>query len=160
MPAYTVAEAARYLSMPSPTLRSWFAGIEGHFKAVIHWEVPSDHRLSFSNLVEAKTPSPSSAPPEPVFFVDRDLGRRFPEMLRDEGLQVEVHDDHYPGAEKPPDQVWLQMAAERGWVAVSHDANIRHTSLSRTTIADFRVRLIVVKGQARTQDLAENFLRT
>jgi len=53
MPAYTVAEAARYLSMPSPTLRSWFAGIEGNFKAVIHWEVSSDHRLSFSNLVEA-----------------------------------------------------------------------------------------------------------
>jgi uncharacterized protein (DUF433 family) len=53
MPAYSVAEAARYLSMPSPTLRSWFAGIEGHFKAVIRWEVPGDPRLSFSNLVEA-----------------------------------------------------------------------------------------------------------
>jgi uncharacterized protein (DUF433 family) len=54
MPAYTVAEAARYLSMPSPTLRSWFAGIEGHFKAVIRWEVASDHRLSFSNALRTK----------------------------------------------------------------------------------------------------------
>jgi uncharacterized protein (DUF433 family) len=53
MPAYTVAEAARYLSMPYPTLRSWFAGIEGQFKAVVRWEVSGDHRLSFSNLVEA-----------------------------------------------------------------------------------------------------------
>ncbi len=53
LPAYSVAEAARYLSMPPATLRSWFAGIEGHFKAVIRWEVPDDHRLSFSNLVEA-----------------------------------------------------------------------------------------------------------
>jgi uncharacterized protein (DUF433 family) len=53
MPAYTVAEAARYLSMPAATLRSWFAGIEGHFKAVIRWEASGDHRLSFSNLVEA-----------------------------------------------------------------------------------------------------------
>ncbi len=52
-PAYTVAEAARYLSIPYPTLRSWFAGIEGHFKAVVRWEVAEDHRLSFSNLVEA-----------------------------------------------------------------------------------------------------------
>jgi len=69
-----------------------------------------------SRLKRSKTPSPSSAPPEPIFFVDRDLGRRFPEMLRGEGLQVEIHDDHYPGAEKPPDHVWLQMAAERGWV--------------------------------------------
>jgi uncharacterized protein (DUF433 family) len=53
VPAYTVAEAARYLSMPSATLRSWFAGIEDHFKPVIRWEVPGDPRLSFSNLVEA-----------------------------------------------------------------------------------------------------------
>jgi hypothetical protein len=81
-------------------------------------------------------------------------------MLRAEGLQVEIHDDHYPGAEKPPDHVWLRMAAEHGWVAVSHDANIRHTSRSRTAIVDFSLRLSVVKGQARTQDLAKNFLRT
>jgi len=53
MPAYTVAEAARYLSMPSPTLRSWFAGIKGHFRAVIRWKDLVYHRLSFSNLVEA-----------------------------------------------------------------------------------------------------------
>jgi uncharacterized protein (DUF433 family) len=53
-PAYSVAEAARYLAMPTATLRSWFAGIEGqHFKAVIRWEVARDHRLSFANLVEA-----------------------------------------------------------------------------------------------------------
>jgi hypothetical protein len=73
---------------------------------------------------------------------------------------VEIHDDHYLGVEKPPDHVWLQMTAERGWVAVSHDANIRHTSRSRETIAKMGVRLIVVKGKARTQELAENFLRT
>jgi uncharacterized protein (DUF433 family) len=53
LPAYTIAEAARFLSMPSPTLRSWFAGIKGHFKSVIRWEEPRDHRLSFANLVEA-----------------------------------------------------------------------------------------------------------
>jgi uncharacterized protein (DUF433 family) len=39
--------------MPTATLRSWFAGIEGHFVAVIRWEEARDRRLSFSNLVEA-----------------------------------------------------------------------------------------------------------
>lgn len=103
----------------------------------------------------------SSEPlPEPVFFVDRDLGRRFPEILRAEGLSVEIHDDHYAGAVKPPDHVWLQLTAERGWIAVSHDANIRHTSRSRETIAMLGVRLIVVKGKARSHELAENFVRT
>jgi len=53
MPAYTVAEAARYLCIPYPTLRSWFAGIAGQFKPVVRWEAAGDRRLSFSNLVEA-----------------------------------------------------------------------------------------------------------
>jgi hypothetical protein len=105
-----------------------------------------------------KTLSPSNEPPEAVFFVDRDLGRRFPEILRAAGLHVEIHDDHYPGEEKPPDHVWLQMAAERRWVAVSHDANIRHTSRSREAIVQLGARLIVIKGRARTADLAENFV--
>lgn len=114
-----------------------------------------------SRRKRSRTPWRSNAPPpEPVFFVDRDLGRRFPELLRAAGLRVEIHDDHYPDEEKPPDHVWLQMTAERGWVAVSHDANIRHTSRSRETILEFGARLIVVKGRARTQELAENFIRT
>lgn len=53
VPAYTVAEAARYLSMPPATLRSWFAGIEGHFAPVINRALAGDNRLSFSNVVEA-----------------------------------------------------------------------------------------------------------
>jgi hypothetical protein len=56
----------------------------------------------------------SEPPPEPVFFVDRDLGRRFPEMLRAGGFAAEIHDAHYRGVEKPADHVWLQMTAAVG----------------------------------------------
>lgn len=55
-PAYTVAEAARYLSIPAPTVSAWFRGIQAKnqtFKPVLRFEVPRDRRLSFSNLVEA-----------------------------------------------------------------------------------------------------------
>ena len=31
----------------------------------------------------------------PVFFTDRDLGKRFPAILRDAGLTVERHADHF-----------------------------------------------------------------
>ena len=110
---------------------------------------------------KSRTPSPSSAlPPEPVFFVDRDLGKQFPEILRSRGLRVEVHDDHYSGAEKPADDVWLTLVAQRGWIAVSHDANIRYTSRSREAISQYNARLIIVKGHARSVDLAENFVLT
>ena len=30
-----------------------------------------------------------------VFFTDRDLGKKFPELLRAEGIQVEMHADHF-----------------------------------------------------------------
>jgi len=60
LPAYTVAEAARFVDVPAATLRSWFAGRTyprtdgvGSFEPVL---APADTRtvrLSFRNLVEA-----------------------------------------------------------------------------------------------------------
>ena len=59
-PAYSILEAARYLSIPPATLRAWVAGRKyptasgpRFFKPVI--ELPADSRagLSFINLVEA-----------------------------------------------------------------------------------------------------------
>ena len=60
LPAYTAAEAARYVDMPAATLRSWFSGRTypradgmGEFAPVLS---PADQRtghLSFRNLVEA-----------------------------------------------------------------------------------------------------------
>jgi uncharacterized protein (DUF433 family) len=55
-PAYTAAEAARYLSIPAPTVSAWFRGIQAKnqtFKPVLRLEDPRDRRLSFTNLVEA-----------------------------------------------------------------------------------------------------------
>jgi uncharacterized protein (DUF433 family) len=60
LPAYSVAEAARYVDVPAATLRSWFSGRTyprvdgvGSFEPVLS---PADRRtghLSFRNLVEA-----------------------------------------------------------------------------------------------------------
>jgi len=40
-----------------------------------------------------------------VYFTDRDLGKRFPEILAAVGLNVERHGDHF--APDTPDEVWL-----------------------------------------------------
>ena len=60
IPAYTVPEAAHYLGIASPTLRTWVAGqsysYRGEkrwFRAVINPADAKTHTLSFSNLVEA-----------------------------------------------------------------------------------------------------------
>ena len=55
-PSYTMAEAARYLSIPAPTIRAWFLGFDyprQYFKPVIRRAAPDDKRLSFSSVVEA-----------------------------------------------------------------------------------------------------------
>jgi hypothetical protein len=38
-----------------------------------------------------------------VFFTDRDLGKRFPEILRAAGLTVQRHSDHFEP--ETPDEV-------------------------------------------------------
>jgi uncharacterized protein (DUF433 family) len=60
LPAYGVAEAARYLRIPAATLRSWVAGRTyplqdgvGEFAPLIRAADPEARKLSFENLVEA-----------------------------------------------------------------------------------------------------------
>ena len=59
-PAYSMAEAARYLRMPEETLRSWTVGrmypADGQWKRsrpLVHLDDPKKQYLSFINLVEA-----------------------------------------------------------------------------------------------------------
>jgi uncharacterized protein (DUF433 family) len=59
-PAYTLAEAARYLKLPTATLRSWVAGRAypksdgvGRFQPLIHPQQKQPPILSFWNLIEA-----------------------------------------------------------------------------------------------------------
>jgi uncharacterized protein (DUF433 family) len=58
--AYGLMEAARYLKLPAPTLRSWVAGRAypkakgvGHFRPLIHPPQSQPPGLSFWNLIEA-----------------------------------------------------------------------------------------------------------
>jgi PIN like domain len=51
-----------------------------------------------------------------VYFTDRDLGKRFPEILRSGGLTVERHADHF--AADTADEVWLKQVGRRGWIAL------------------------------------------
>lgn len=59
-----------------------------------------------------------------VYFTDRDLGKKFGQILRDAGLTVERHGDHF--AHDCPDEEWLQGVGERQWVAITHDRRIRY----------------------------------
>jgi len=58
-PAYSVAQAAHYLKIPAPTVRSWVLGRDyprrsgkARFKPVVVTPSDPEHRISFRNLIE------------------------------------------------------------------------------------------------------------
>lgn len=77
-----------------------------------------------------------------VFFTDRDLGNRFPDILTSAGFRVERHRDHF--APTCPDEDWLRVVGSNDWVAVSHDRRIRYKPNELAAVVRHRVRLLVV----------------
>jgi PIN like domain len=94
----------------------------------------------------------------PVFFTDRDLGKRFPQILADAGLRVERHVDHFPPDCR--DEVWLETIGRRGWIAVTHDGRIRYKPNERAAVIRHFVALMVVIGDAPYPQLAVHFVAT
>lgn len=94
----------------------------------------------------------------PVFFTDRDLGKKFPAILCEGGLTVERHADHF--AADCPDEDWLRQVGRKGWIAVTHDQRIRYKPNERAAVMDSKVALPVVIGQAPYPELAQAFVAT
>jgi hypothetical protein len=94
----------------------------------------------------------------PVFFTDRDLGKLFPNALRNAGLSVERHADHF--AQDCPDPDWLRVVGKRGWIAVTHDGRIRYKPNELAAVMEHTVALLVMIGKAPHAELAQGFVNT
>lgn len=94
----------------------------------------------------------------PVFFTDRDLGKKFPGILLQAGLTVERHADHFEAA--CPDEEWLREVGRKGWIAITHDQRIRYKPNELAAVINNRVALLVVIGQAPYPELAQSFVAT
>jgi len=106
----------------------------------------------------SKKPSSSKPLPNPVFFTDRDLGHLLPETLREGGLIVERHDDHF--GPLTPDVEWLEEVGRRGWVALSHNKQIRYNSEERDMVMRAGVPLFLLIGKHPHPVLAQNLVQT
>lgn len=98
--------------------------------------------------------------PEPVFFLDRNFGRKtVPQILRDAGFTIEVMDDHF--ARDTADEVWLEQVGRRGWFAVTLDEKIRYRRAEQEAVRRFRVGLfLLVRWKAsRAEDLARALVK-
>jgi hypothetical protein len=93
-----------------------------------------------------------------TYFTDRDLGKRFAEILRSEGLKVERHVDHF--APETADELWLEAVGKKGWIALTHDRRIRYKPNELGAVMRHRVALLVIVGAAPFSDLARAFVAT
>jgi len=88
-------------------------------------------------------------PPDLIFFTDRDLGKIFPRILRENGWPVVRYGDHY-GERSVTDDEWITFAAQQGYVALSHDRNIRSDPVAIRAVMEGGGRLFVVRGKNLT----------
>ncbi|MEN3370448.1 MAG: hypothetical protein V7609_2591 [Verrucomicrobiota bacterium] len=80
------------------------------------------------------------------------------DVLRKAGLNVEIHDDHFPQNAQDPE--WLTAAGRKNWIVVTRDERIRYRVAERQAIRRAKVRAFVLaaQGDLRADMLAEIFL--
>lgn len=93
-----------------------------------------------------------------TYFTDRDLGKKFPQILVDAGLTVERHGDLFPP--DGPDEQWLEYRGKDGRIAITHNQRIRYTPNELAAVVSYRVALLVVIGNAPFPDLARHFVNS
>jgi PIN like domain len=103
------------------------------------------------------TPRSTSAKgrPEPVFFVDENLGHQFISSLRIGGLQVKAAAEVCRGAK---DVDWLLEIARNGWIAITQD-QLNQDLEEQIAIALYGAKVFVLVGNASHRDLADLFLQ-
>lgn len=94
-----------------------------------------------------------------VFYVDRCLGgKKLVKSLREMGVTVEAHDDHFPMDAQ--DQDWLPKVASWGWIVLTRDKMIGRRNLERLAVATSQASLFVlVIKEAHINKIIEAFTK-
>jgi hypothetical protein len=78
------------------------------------------------------------AQPDPVFFIDRNLGsKKLPDALRSAGWKIEVHEDHFPdiaNKAEEDDTRWITFAGQKQWTILTADKGILFNPLERDAL--------------------------
>jgi predicted nuclease of predicted toxin-antitoxin system len=79
-----------------------------------------------------------------IFFIDRCLGTKLADSLRNVGGTVEIHDDHFKQDMK--DEDWLKEVGKRNWVVLTKDKKIASRRLELLGVAQGGVQLFAFVG--------------
>jgi predicted nuclease of predicted toxin-antitoxin system len=93
----------------------------------------------------------------PTFYVDRCVGKQVVQALRDAGARVEAHDDHF--AQNETDESWIPDVANRGWVILTKDKNIRRRAGEREAVVTASAKIITLtSGNMTGAEMAATFV--
>ncbi len=103
--------------------------------------------------------SPSKQPDTSVFFLDRSLGKkRVATALRQAGVTLHIHDDHFSPDAK--DEDWLTEAGQRGWIVLTKDHRIRYRHVERLALMRAGVAaFILTSGDLQGEEMAQIFVK-
>jgi hypothetical protein len=106
-----------------------------------------------------KKRSVAKPPNQPVFFIDRSLGRiDVPAALRGAGYQCVIHDERFD--QQTEDTIWLSAVAADNWIVLTKDERIRYRPLELKALESARLRaFIVICGNVRGIDTAAILLK-
>ena len=80
------------------------------------------------------------------------------ERLRQNGVQVEVHDDHFP--QNALDEVWLSEVGKRDWIVLTKDDRIRYRPAALEAYRRNKSRVFIFgSGEMKAQEMADAFIR-
>ena len=92
-----------------------------------------------------------------IFFIDRCLGKKLADSLRNVGATVEIHDDHF--APDIKDEDWLREVGKDNWVVLTKDKKIASRRLELLAVAQGNVRLFAfVDGDVSGVVVAQAFV--
>jgi predicted nuclease of predicted toxin-antitoxin system len=92
-----------------------------------------------------------------TFFVDRCLGRQVGLALRQSGLTVEFHADHF--ADDADDETWLSEVGKRGWVVLTKDKAIRTKPVELNAVKAAKIRMFSLSsGNMTGEQMASVFV--
>ena len=80
------------------------------------------------------------------------------EKLRQSGVQVQIHDAHFP--QSAPDEDWISEVGRPGWVVLPKDDRIRYRPAALDAYRRHKVRVFIFgSGEMKAQEMAEAFVR-
>jgi hypothetical protein len=99
------------------------------------------------------TSNTSKQPEEPIYFVDRNLGRkRLPNLLKKVGMKIEVLHSYFPA--ETPDDEWIPQVVAKGWVILTGDKAIETDPINLKAVEDSAAKVFIT---ADTNSKAEEW---